>query len=126
MKIGHVKIDRAHFRAYFREHWKITREHWKISREHSRGSLRGDPLVRFTQKTTSTFVGISMDIFVYTHFREHIRERVRGSNFAVRVLCACLRKPNRVLRSPGFRCPGCPKFPSELWSSGVAALKGQT
>ena len=39
VKIGHVKIDRAHFRVHFREHWKI-------SREHSRGSLRGDPLVR--------------------------------------------------------------------------------
>ena len=24
------------------------------------------------------------------HFREHFRKRVRGSNFAVRVLCACL------------------------------------
>ena len=24
------------------------------------------------------------------HFREHFRERVRGSNFAVRMLCACL------------------------------------
>ena len=50
VKIGHVKIDRAHFRVHFREHWKISREHWKISREHSRGSLRGDPLVCFTQK----------------------------------------------------------------------------
>ena len=49
VKTGHVKIDRAHFRVHFREHWKISREHWKISREHSRGSLRGDPLVRFTQ-----------------------------------------------------------------------------
>ena len=36
-----MNIDRAH--------WKISREHWKISCEHSRGSLRGDPLVRFTQ-----------------------------------------------------------------------------
>ena len=42
VKIGHVKIDRAHFRVHFREHWKI-------SCEHSHGSLRGDPLVRFTQ-----------------------------------------------------------------------------
>ena len=66
LKIGHVKIDRAHFRAHFREHWKFSREHWKISREHFRGSLRGDPLVRFTQKKTSTFMGISVDIFVYT------------------------------------------------------------
>ena len=41
----HVKIDRAHFRAHVREHWKFSREHWKISR----GSLREDPLVRFTQ-----------------------------------------------------------------------------
>ena len=49
VKIGHVKIDRAHFRVHFCEHWKISRDHWKISREHSRGSLRGDPLVRFTQ-----------------------------------------------------------------------------
>ena len=50
VKIGHVKIDRAHFRVHFREHWKISREHWKFSREHSRGSFRGDPLVCFTQK----------------------------------------------------------------------------
>ena len=49
VKIGHVKIDRAHFCVHFREHWKYSREHWKFSREHSRGSLRGDPLVRFTQ-----------------------------------------------------------------------------
>ena len=44
VKIGHVKIDRAHFRVHFREHWKI-------SREHCRGVLRGDPVVRFTQKS---------------------------------------------------------------------------
>ena len=50
VKIGHVTIDRAHFRVHFREHWKISREHWKISSVHSRGSLRGHPLVRFTQK----------------------------------------------------------------------------
>ena len=50
VKMGHVKIDRAHFRVHVREHWKISREHWQISREHSRGSLRGDPLVCFTQK----------------------------------------------------------------------------
>ena len=49
VKIGHVKIDRAHFRVHFREHWKISCEHW-FSREHSRGSFRGDPLVCFTQK----------------------------------------------------------------------------
>ena len=66
VKIGHVKIDRAHFRVHLGEHWKIFRGLWKISREHSRGSLCGDPLVRFTQKKTSTFVGISVDIFVYT------------------------------------------------------------
>ena len=40
-------------------------EHCQISREHSRGSLRGDPLLRFAHKT-STFVGIFVDIFVYT------------------------------------------------------------
>ena len=50
VKIGHVKIYRAHFRVHFREHWKISREHWKFSREHSRGSFRGDPLMCFTQK----------------------------------------------------------------------------
>ena len=65
MKIGHVKIDQAHFRVHFCEHWKISREHWKVSREHSRGSLRGDPLVLYTEKA-STFVGISVEIFVYT------------------------------------------------------------
>ena len=36
-----MKIDRAHFRVHFREHWKISRERWKIFRENSRGSLRG-------------------------------------------------------------------------------------
>ena len=49
-------------------------------------------MVSFTQKS-STFVGISVDVFgvhYYVHFREHFCERVRGSNFAVRVLCAVL------------------------------------
>ena len=119
VKIGHVKIDRAHFRAHFREHWKIAREHWKISREHSRGSLRGDPLVRFTQ-TKPQPLGISVDMFVYTTVcilvSTFVRE-FRGSNFAVRVLCACLklaiqdsellqqscyiRRPRRGLRTSG-------------------------
>ena len=50
MKIGHVKIDRAHFVYISVNTGKFpVHEHWKISREHSRGSLRGDPLVRFTQ-----------------------------------------------------------------------------
>ena len=40
VKIGHVIIDRAHFRVHFRVHCQI-------SREHRRGSLRGDPVVRF-------------------------------------------------------------------------------
>ena len=66
VKIGDVKIDRAHFRVHFREHWKISREHWKITREHSRGSLCGDPLVRFTQTKPQPLAGISVDIFVYT------------------------------------------------------------
>ena len=48
----------AHFRVHFRARCKL-------SREHCRGSLRGDPVVRFTQKS-SPFVGISVDIFVYT------------------------------------------------------------
>ena len=87
VKIGHVKIDRAHFRVHFREHWKI-------SREHSRGSLRGDPLVHFTQKQKKLnlrghFRG-HLRVHSRVHFREHFRERVRGSNFTVRVLCACL------------------------------------
>ena len=57
VKIGHVKIDRAHFCVLFREHRQI-------SREHARGSLRRDPVMRFTQKS-SAFVGISVDIFVH-------------------------------------------------------------
>ena len=57
VKIGHVKIDQAHFHVHFREHWKI-------SREHSRGSLRGDPVV--TEILNFRFVGISVDFFVYT------------------------------------------------------------
>ena len=92
MKIGHVKIDRAHFRVHFREHWKISREHWKISCEHSRGSLRGDPLVRFTQKSLNLRGHFRGHLRVHSrgHFRDHFRERVRGSNFAVRMLCAFL------------------------------------
>ena len=93
MKIGHVKIDRAHFRVHFREHWTISREHWKSSLEHSRGSPRGDPQVRFAQKKTSSFMGISVDIFVYTPVCIFVSTSVR--EFAVqistvRVLCACL------------------------------------
>ena len=86
MKIGHVKIDRAHFRVHFREHWKISREHWKMS-------LRGDPLVRFTQKSLNLRGHFRGHLRVHSrgHFRDHFRERVRGSNFAVRVLCAFLR-----------------------------------
>ena len=94
MKIGHVKIDRAHFRVHFREHWKFSREHWKISGENSRGSFRGDPLVRFAQKKNLNLRGHfrgHLRVHSRVHFREHFRERVRGSNFAVRVLCACLR-----------------------------------
>ena len=44
VKIGHVKIDRAYFRVHFRVHCDI-------SREHCRGSLRADPVARFTQKS---------------------------------------------------------------------------
>ena len=75
VKIGHVKIDRAHFRVHFREHWKI-------SREHSRGSLRGDSRGHFRGH---------LRVHSRVHFREHFRERVRGSNFVVRVPCACLK-----------------------------------
>ena len=86
VKIGHVKIDRAHFCVHFREHWKI-------SREHSRGSLRGDPLVWFTQKNLNLRGHFRGHLRVHSrvHFREHFRERVRGSDFAVRMLCTCLR-----------------------------------
>ena len=75
-----MKIDRAHFRVRFPEHWKI-------SREHSRGTLWWDTLMCSVQRKTSTFVGISVDIFVYTPMRifvstfvrERERERVCGS-----------------------------------------------
>ena len=80
VKIGHVKIDRAHLRVHCREHWRISREHWKISREHSRGSLRGDPLVRFAQKNLNLrwhFRG-HLRVHFRVHFREHFRERVLG------------------------------------------------
>ena len=81
-----LKIDRAHFRVH-------SREHCKISRQHSRGSLRGDPLVRFTQKKKLNLRGHfrgHLRVHSRGHFREHFRERVRGSNFAVRMLCAFL------------------------------------
>ena len=45
VKIGHVEIDRAHFLAHFHVHRHI-------SREHCRGSLRGDPVVRLTQRSS--------------------------------------------------------------------------
>ena len=73
VKIRHVKIDRAHFLVHFREHCQI-----------SSGSLRGDPLVRFAQKASTYFRG-----HLHIHSRVH-RERVRGSNFAVCVLCTFL------------------------------------
>ena len=61
VQIGHVKIDRAHFRVHFREHWKISREHSKL------GVFVGTLwCVLHRAKKTSTFVGISVDIFVYT------------------------------------------------------------
>ena len=76
--------------------------HCQISREHCRGSLRGDIVVRFTQKS-SAFVGISVDIFVYTSVcifvstfvREFVGRISRGS----RALCFpdSLNKPS-VLR----------------------------
>ena len=52
------EIDRAHFLVHFCVHCQI-------SREHCRGSLRGNPVECFTQ-SSSTFVGISVGIFVYT------------------------------------------------------------
>ena len=55
----HVKIDRAHFPVHFLCTVKFAREHYC-------GSPSGDPVVRFTQKKSSTFVGISVDIFLYT------------------------------------------------------------
>ena len=53
-----MKIDRAHFRVH-------CRALCEISREHCHGSLLGDPVVRFAQKS-STSLGISVGIFVYT------------------------------------------------------------
>ena len=88
MKIGHVKIDRAHFRVHCREHWNISREHWKISREHSRGSLRGTlwcVLYRKNLNFRGHFRG-HLRVHSHVHFREPFRERVRGSHLAVRVL----------------------------------------
>ena len=58
VKVGHVKIDRAHFRVHFREHWEI-------SREHSRGSLRGTHCCVLNRKKKNlNFRG---------HFRGHLR-----------------------------------------------------
>ena len=56
--------------------------HWRISREHCRGSLRGDPVV------LSLHVYGHLHVHSRVHFREHFRARVRGSHFAIRVLCA--------------------------------------
>ena len=103
VKIGHVKNERAHFRVHFREHWKISREHWKTSREHSLRSLRGDPLVRFTETNLNLGGHFRGHLRVHSrvHLREHFRERVRGSNFAVRVLCACLKRTSSLVASDG-------------------------
>ena len=58
--------------------WKPLRNQPKV--------FQTDPLARFAQKA-STFMGISR-----VHFRGHFHDRVRGSNFAVRVLCAFRNK----------------------------------
>ena len=55
-----MRTYRAHFRLHFH-----NRGHSQTCCEHSRRSLRGDPVVRFA-KRASTFVGISVGIFVYT------------------------------------------------------------
>ena len=91
VKIGHVKIDRAHFRVHFRvSTGKFPVSTGKFYREHSRGSRRGDRLVCFAQKGINLRGHFRGHLRVHSrvHFREHFRERVRGSNFAVRVLCA--------------------------------------
>ena len=82
VKVEHVKNDHAYFCLHFREHCRICREH-------SRGSLRGE----FDTENVNLHRGVSVDIFVYTsrvQFHAHFLERVRGSNFAVCVLCAWL------------------------------------
>ena len=81
VKIGQVKIDRAHFRVHFVSTGKFP---WVLSWESSWGH-RG----AFCTEKASSFVGISVDIFMCI-FVSTIHERVRGSNFAVRVLCAFL------------------------------------
>ena len=47
----------------------------------------------FHTETTATFVGHfrgHLHVHSRVHFREHFFERVHGSHFAVRILCACL------------------------------------
>ena len=84
------------------ENSRISLENFaETSREHCRGSLRGDPMVRFVQKS-SIFRGHfrgHLRVHSGAHFREHFRERVCGSNFAVRVLCAFLIGREREQRS---------------------------
>ena len=46
VKTEHLKSYRAHFRLHLRERCQI-------SRAHSRGSLHGDPMVHFTQKSST-------------------------------------------------------------------------
>ena len=67
--------------------WALENFPWALSWEFSWGSSGA-----FCTEQASTFVGISVDIFVYTLVAIFVSTfvRVRGSNFAVRVLCAFL------------------------------------
>ena len=64
------------------------------------------------------------------HFREHFRERVRGSNFAVRVLCAFLNFRGQTLNTyvfletfralPGYPSQNLGIFRQNVWFSWVS------
>ena len=64
------------------------RVHCQISRELCRRSLRGDALVRFTQKS-STSVGIFVDIFVYTPLCIFVCTFVREESSWVKFRISC-------------------------------------
>ena len=72
-----MTTDRAHFSVHFREH--------------SPGSVQGPSGAFHTENLNlrGDFRG-HLRIRSRVHFHDHSRERVRGSNFAVRVLCAFL------------------------------------
>ena len=94
------------------------REHWKIFPVSTLVGVFVGILWCALHRKKSTFVGISVDIFVYTpvciFVSNFVRELV-GQNPAVRVLCACLR--DMAGEMAGSHFSGVPKMPEKWWAN---------